>query len=548
MNTLIFFLFLVSGASLSASAAADGTCSGTYPSYWQDPASKFDRMWEGQLVTNIPPKTWTGPVFQLSDRFPSKFTPESVQEQPWREARFDAMFDPAISQSKKTELAEEYIWAVMRYIQAGNIDSGDVSTDWTLCDNKVRGWYNMPFQTYDAMTGREFVHGLTREAPVSFNVKDPGNPQASITINGSMWAVGFYNEAGAYTLGKVWKSDGKAQVPTDSISFPEGTVVGKLLFNTSRPAQLPMLENMPAWQANLSDPAFCSCKASSGESACTMVEQSQQCPRSTSFWEPVRLLQFDVAIKDLRAPGTGWVFGTFVADGQRKASESNPWNRISPLGLMWGNDTPPIGQLAHDYPPNPRNNGFAEEVIFWDAADMLNAAGGEIAALRPGHLGCNSRLNGPADNANSACMSCHMSASVVDANGSTPPIIAQFQSAPPITQECVTPDPDFPFQGTDASGKAARQIYATFAQLDQLFFANTGAGVPINMSVNGYNILRSTDGKPRPQYASGRDAWISLDYSLQLSISLVQWQEWQEDLKSKDSLDTRRFESVLPAR
>ena len=77
-----------------------------------------------------------------------------------------------------------------------------------------------------------------------------------------------------------------------------------------------------------------------------MAEESQQCARSTEEWGPVRLVQFDIAVKDSRAQGTQWVFGTFVADGERKAGEPNPWNRISPLGLMWGNDTPPGWQTG----------------------------------------------------------------------------------------------------------------------------------------------------------------------------------------------------------
>ena len=141
-----------------------------------------------------------------------------------------------------------------------------------------------------------------------------------------------------------------------------------------------------------------------------------------------------------------------------------------------------------------------------------------------------------------------MTASVVDKNGKTPPIIAQFQPAPKITQECVTPNPNFPSQGLDAAGSPAQQVFATFAELDQLFFDNTAAGVPINMSVAGYNILRSSNGDAQPQYPSGRKEWISLDYSLQLAISLVQWHEWLADQKSNENLDARRFENILPAR
>jgi len=41
---------------------------------------------------------------------------------------------------------------------------------------------------------------------------------------------------------------------------------------------------------------------------------------------------------------------------------------------------------------------------------------------------------------------------------------------------------------------------------------------PVNVMGNGV-----------PDYASGRKSWISLDYSLQLSISLTQWMQWQEN-------------------
>lgn len=61
----------------------------------------------------------------------------------------------------------------------------------------------MPFQTYEVLSGREFTHGLTREAPVSFSMADPANPDSSRTLASTMWAVGFYNATGAHTIGRV---------------------------------------------------------------------------------------------------------------------------------------------------------------------------------------------------------------------------------------------------------------------------------------------------------------------------------------------------------
>lgn len=258
-------------------------------------------------------------------------------------------------------------------------------------------------------------------------------------------------------------------------------------------------------------------------------------------------MQFDVAVKDERATGTGWVFGTFVADGERRANEANPWNRIAPLGLMWGNDTPPVDGFAASSPADPRLNGFKSEVIFWDAVDMLNAAGGASVAQQPGHLGCNSRLNGPADNANSACMSCHMTASVPDKNMVTPPIIAQFGG---ITSECVTPDPNDPSRGVDDAGNAAKVINdITFSEMDAIYFADVPCGSPVTMMASTPSGPVSVLPKGVPTYADGQTSWISLDYSLQLSISLTQWAEWQQDAgASKNARLRATFESKLPAR
>jgi hypothetical protein len=534
-----------SGQGPRAAVVRDA-CSGAFPSYWQDPDPRFADMWKGQAISNQPPKDWSGPVFRLSDRFPTSAAVDSGA-QGWGDKKYDVLFAADTAQDRKTTLARDYIWDVMRYIQEGNIDSGDEKSDWNLCENRVRNWYHMPFQTYDTLSGREFVHGLTREAPVTFSLKAVSNPDKSDNLATTVWAVAFFNPTAAHTLGKVWKADGTAVAPTTDLSFDDGAVIGKLLFSTASPKQMPILEHMPAWTANISDPAFCNCKPNPGERSCSQEDESQQCPRSTTRWTPLHLLQFDVSVKDHRAQGTGWVFGTFVADGQHAAAEKNSWNRIAPLGLMWGNDPPPAGGHAINTPADPRAKGFAQEVIFWDVVARLNAGGGTVAAKQPGHLGCNSRLNGPADNANSACMSCHMTASVADGKLMTPPIIAQFGS---ITPECVAPSASDPATGKDASGAVAKVIDdVSFAQMDALYFANTSAGAPFNATVSTatgpHNVLVG-----EPQYENRQPAWISLDYSLQLSISLVQWGQWRQHQAEAEEKGVRkkRFNATLPAR
>jgi hypothetical protein len=511
---------LVAPASFAAQTkpAVENTCTGTWPAYWQDVDPKFAKMWEGQRISNAPTTAWDAPVFKLSDKYPTTLV-DDAEHQTWRNKKFDALFDPNTSQKKKADLAREYAWAVMDYVQAGNINQPN-QLDFGVCENPVRPWYHIPFQTYDAMSGREFTHGLTREAPVTFST-----PNGTGTVQSSMWAVGVYNATAAYTLGQIWQPDGTVNMPTDNLHFQEGAVIAKPLFNTATVDELPVLKNMPAWNANISDPKFCGCTPASGNE-CTLVEESNQCPRSYAQWQDVRLMQFDFAVKDSRAPKTGWVYGTFVADGIRKAKEKEPWRRMSVLGVMWGNDTPPAGKLAYNHPDNPRKNGFMEEVINWDAVDMLNKYGGSAEMRRMGHLGCNNRLNGPADNANSSCMSCHGTASVPDKNLDTPPMISQFSGQ---TKECVAPLVNNPLVGMDRAGDSATvNNDISFENIDSVYFTNVGAGEPFNMVVNTPSGKKNIMANDAPNYSDGRKQWISLDYSLQSSIALKQWMQWQQ--------------------
>ncbi|UML92395.1 hypothetical protein [Shewanella xiamenensis] len=220
-------------------APSSSTCTGTYPSYFQDPAFTKTGMWDNQVIINQAYPGWKGPIFQLSDAYSAA---KADQQMPW--LKFNP-FDKNLSEKDKNTQAWNYLWAVMQYIQAGNIDSGDVNTDWDLCNNKVRAWYHIPYQTYDPMSGREFIHGLTREAPVTMAVKDQGD------IKTTMWAVGFYNPQAAGSLAKVWTGAAAPVMPQANFAFNEGSVIGKLLFTTATPNNYPFLENVPVWQANI---------------------------------------------------------------------------------------------------------------------------------------------------------------------------------------------------------------------------------------------------------------------------------------------------------
>jgi hypothetical protein len=134
------------------------------------------------------------------------------------------------------------------------------------------------------------------------------------------------------------------------------------------------------WQANIND-------IGAGDIDC----------RETTKRKPqiVRLLQIDIAIRDKRADSTtGWIFGTFSYDATAAtAPGATAMDRMVPVGIMWGND-PHLDQTA------------------FDAGVRVRESWINPAIRTPQHLGWLGRLNGPVDNPQSSCLSCHATAQV----------------------------------------------------------------------------------------------------------------------------------------
>lgn len=283
-----------------------------------------------------PPAGWSGPVFRLKQDYPQ--TLPAMGSRPW--TAFDFRDQP-----------NDYLKAVLAYALEGNKE-----VDFTVQDNPTRGWYHAPWMHAGA-AGREFVRGLTRERS-----SRPGELHPNQTGTWENWAVSVYNPRGGYTLGRVWQDPG---APNPAVAkFPVGTVSAKLIFTEAPVSQVPYLAGSVEWQADI--------HRASGTG-----------PRPT-----LRLLQVDVAVRDSRADSTtGWVFGTFIYDAN--APGATPWDRLAPVGLMWGNDPTRVGTTQ----------ALRQTKI---------SAGLQI----PQHLGFEKRLNGPVDNPRSSCLSCHSTAQV----------------------------------------------------------------------------------------------------------------------------------------
>ncbi|MBT8412259.1 MAG: cytochrome P460 family protein [Octadecabacter sp.] len=354
------------------------------------------------------PKSYQGPVFVLADDFPATLPdldPEVVEI-----LAIDFEVDPLA-----------YVLAVRDYVFKGNIHGGNVADDFILQNNSEGiSWYHMPWQHWGT-TGREGYHGLTREGPLSAQVLAPEQTESSYA-----YAVGFYNGPGGFTIGQVWPdANGGPDLAhmiaamETGFAFPEGTVVGKFLFTALDDTQVPWLANPLQWNSYMYQ-----CDA---DASVDCPKDMTTAPRVT---QAMNLLQMDVMVKDSRAAEAGgWVFGTFTYNG---AAASSPefgsrysaacagisgggenWCNLMPVGVMWGNDPDNAETFINKTPTETVINADLDET--WINPDK---------ALPAMHLGFNSRLNGPADNPTSSCMSCH-------ATGQVPSVSAIMPWLPP---------------------------------------------------------------------------------------------------------------------
>ncbi len=277
-----------------------------------------------------------------------------------------------------------YLNALRDYVLAGMID-----VDFVAQRNREHRWYHVPMMTADPNSRREPYHGLTKERPLNANDHSwivQGNTPATTLES---FAIGYYNDIGGYTIGRVFGDPNPALSDPAQAQFIDGALVFKLLFAEYDPAKIIAaqypLDGAPQWQV-----------------------QDVQVP--TAALKNVRLIQIDVAVKDPRATQTGWVFATFVYDETLAATEPVAWRRLAPVGLQWGND------------PDVTASGVGTLDESWISPGLPVAF--------QGHLGRHGRLNGPVDNSLSSCLSCHSTGQV--SPGATP--LRAFRGARLIPQ------------------------------------------------------------------------------------------------------------------
>ena len=294
-----------------------------------------------------PPAGWSGPVFAPRFDYPRA---AKAEDYPWQAISFRS--EP-----------ERYLRAMLEYALAGQD-----RVHWRLQANAVRGWYHVPWLGPGAQ-GREFIHGLTRAR--DFAPAELGPAQTACRQN---WALAFYNDAGGVVLGKIWGRGGR-DPNLNFLPFPPGTLAVKLVFTQATATDDPKLAGAPELLANV--------HAGDGCAAATDA-RGKPAARAPQM---LRLIQVDLAARETRASyKTGWVFGSFRYDGT--IAGNDPWAKLVPMGLMWGND-PQLSDAAADAGEKPR-----QSVVF-DAGVGFGRGG---------------RMNGIVDERASACSSCHMAA------------------------------------------------------------------------------------------------------------------------------------------
>ena len=313
--------------------------------------------------------------FQISDqpKIPTNLKlPRFQLKADYHRARFKETDRPWKGMDIRNE-DDAFKFAVLlqKYFYEGMANQDPSNNDMNFIAQKSkRYWCHMPWLNVGP-SGREGIHGLTKERDL---YPSPTMKLYSQATPGTDWGVGYYNALGCQTIGKMFGSDSSPKaVPDFTYSpYPDGTVSAKILFTT---ADFPTLEGAYTWNANVSK-----------------VGSNSRSVRT------VRHLQMDIAVKDSTVVGTNaavnhWVMLTYYydpsydadAEYQRRFGVESPLSGIRnlPLGLK---KMRPMGTQPGMGAPN------TGDTILFAGAETNNPTG---------------RLNGPADNPKSSCMSCH---------------------------------------------------------------------------------------------------------------------------------------------
>jgi hypothetical protein len=320
----------------------------------------------------LPPK-YTGPRYRLNHHYPATPQP-SPANPPWQQA----LQGKPISKTN----AIAYVMALKNYIAK---DMSVLVDDYTKWDPFKTHWYDQPWiatkvpganPTTLSWPGREPIQGAYPGPGFdSSTYPDLKNPMQD-------YVAVYYNQVAAYTLNQIWQQPNPYQPQAKNGQFQEGAIIIKLAMTTASGNDWPPMKGSTKSQVFV--PPFDPAKP--------------QVPVLTDVY----VLQFDLIVKDTKtAPKTGWVFATLVYD--KDAPGATTWDKMVPLGAMWGND-PGVNSAQNPKAPleetvvNPAAPAYAKVTLGW---------GGRLSGPNDAAAGPFTGPNASPVPRYSSCMSCH---------------------------------------------------------------------------------------------------------------------------------------------
>lgn len=311
------------------------------------------------------PQQWSDSLFVLSHAYPDSVKP--VVNPPWQKA----LNGQPISASNTFA----YMDSLKSYVKPNVLPFFTDFKHWTAAKH---GWFNEPWVGYI----REAIMGA---------YQGNGNPSGMFkTLNEDEqgYALVLYDSTAAYTVGKIWGQTGQApNLQNNATQFKEGSVIVKFAFSNV---------NAKGWAPMEGAQTF-----SIYDTIATKED-----PRPGYQVRKVSFFQMDIIVKDSKtAPKTGWVYSTFVYD---KDAPGNFWDKMVPLGAMWGNDPGVNSPINPPYPKlyetviNPKAPPYSTETLGWGGR-LSGPNDGAVAdtayEVKSKKLYTNLAL--------SSCMSCH---------------------------------------------------------------------------------------------------------------------------------------------
>lgn len=343
----------------------------------------------------IPAKSeYNGPLFKFNYNYPTHYV--KPKHMPWTRI----LKGKPLTQ----ENAYRYIMELKKHVS--NPMKTFVLEPQKWNEEPQKGWYSMVWAGQNieptGWEGREAIYGTYTGQIMSKEVyKDYG-----LSVDIRNYAAIYYDETAAYTLHKVWQKCNKGKnecVPSindNEAQFKEGAIVIKSAGVTATPEQWPVLEGAAKWQIYRKP-----------------FDLNGTIENANPQVTDIRVGIFDIIVKDsVAAPQTGWVFATLVYD--KNAKGDNAWDKMVPLGAMWGND--PEVNSAKNPAQKLKQNYINPKAPAWSKVT----------------LGYGKRLSGPFDIAvkynvvvdgkvvpslrSSSCLSCHGTSSYIPGSDSSP--------------------------------------------------------------------------------------------------------------------------------